>query len=315
MNILILGGCGYVGTELTINLLKQDFNITIIDTQWFGNFLKENDKLKIIKEDIRNLGKFNFENFDTVIHLANIANDPAVDLDPILSWEVNCLATQQIIDKCVRDKVKQFIYASSGSVYGVKEEPDVTEDLPLLPISTYNKTKMVAERILLSYSDYIKIHIIRPATVCGYSPRMRLDVSVNMLTMQALKNKKITVFGGKQIRPNIHIKDMVRVYDHFIKNSDIKSGCYNAGFENISILEIANKVKDEIPCEVLVTSSNDIRSYRQNSDKLIETGFIQKYFIHDAIKQLQEKYNEGILLDKEEYYTINTMKKIMQRSF
>ena len=138
-------------------------------------------------------------------------------------------------------KVKQFIYASSGSVYGVKDEAQVTEDLSLVPISDYNKTKMISERVLLSYLDQINLQIVRPATICGYSPRMRLDLSVNMLTMQALKNKKITVYGGNQTRPNIHIKDMVGVYLHFLKHSELK-GIYNAGFENISILKIAEMV-------------------------------------------------------------------------
>ena len=152
---------------------------------------------------------------DVILHLAN-TNDPGVELNPTLSWEVNVLAGQQLADRAVRAGVKQFIYASSGSVYGVKEEPQVTEDLPLVPISVYNKTKMVAERVLLSYQDAFRVHCVRPATVCGWSSRMRLDVSVNMLTLQALKNGRITVFGGQQTRPNIHIQDMVRVYQHFL---------------------------------------------------------------------------------------------------
>ena len=312
MNILITGGCGYVGTVLTNRLLQLNHQITIIDTQWFGNYLNQNKKLEVIKDDIRNIAKYDFKNFEIVIHLANIANDPAVELDPNLSWEVNCLATQQIIDKCVRDNVKQFIYASSGSVYGVKEESEVTEDLTLVPISTYNKTKMVAERIIQSYQDKIKTHIIRPATVCGYSPRMRLDVSVNMLTMQALTSKKITVFGGQQTRPNIYIKDMISVYEHFINNPNIEEGCYNAGFENISILEIANQVRERIPCEIIISESNDIRSYRQNSDKLMLTGFRQEFSIKDAIDEIIEKYNNGTLKDKDEFYTIKTMRKILE---
>ena len=178
---------------------------------------------------------------NTIIHLANIANDPAVEL--LTSWEVNVLAGQQLIDKASRSGIKHFIFASSGSVYGIKDEEKVTEDLPLVPISVYNKTKMVAERVFLSYSDKMQVHCIRPATVCGLSPRMRLDVSVNMLTFQALKNKRITVFGGMQTRPNIHVKDMANVYKHFIENPDISSGCYNAGFENLEIIEIAIKLR------------------------------------------------------------------------
>ena len=160
MNILITGGCGYVGTVLVPKLLSQDHKITVIDTQWFGNYLNENNQLKIIKADIRHIDDVSLDEFEIIIHLANIANDPTVELDPVLSWEVNCLATQQLLDRAARANVRQFIYASSGSVYGIKDEEHVTEDLSLLPISIYNKTKMVAERIVLSYSDKIKTHII-----------------------------------------------------------------------------------------------------------------------------------------------------------
>ena len=236
MNILITGACGYVGSSLTPYLLKKQHNIRAIDTQWFGKNLQKHPNLEIIKLDIRDLEAKHLDSVDSVIHLANIANDPGVELNPTLSWEVNVLETQRIVDLASKLGVRQFIYASSGSVYGVKDEPEVTEDLGLLPISVYNKTKMVSERVALSYKDSMKIHNIRPATVCGWSPRMRLDVSVNMLTFQALKNKQITVFGGQQIRPNIHIQDMIRVYSHFIENEpNIQSGNYNAGFENISI--------------------------------------------------------------------------------
>tara|TARA_B100002019_G_C21255769_1_gene593748 strand:- start:431 stop:1369 length:939 start_codon:yes stop_codon:yes gene_type:complete len=310
MNILITGGCGYVGTVLVPKLLSQDHKVTVIDTQWFGNYLNENNQLKIIRADIRHIDDVSLDEFEIIIHLANIANDPTVELDPVLSWEVNCLATQQLLDRAARANVRQFIYASSGSVYGIKDEEHVTEDLSLLPISIYNKTKMVAERIVLSYSDKIKTHIIRPATVCGYSPRMRLDVSVNMLSMQALEKKKITVLGGQQTRPNIHIQDMIRVYEHFISNPDIENGCYNAGFENISIMDIAKLVSDKIPCEIIVKESNDNRSYRQNSDKITSTGFDQKFFVEDAIKEIIEFYENGILTDKEEFYNIRMMKKL-----
>ena len=141
---------------------------------------------------------------------------------------------------------------------------------------------------------------------------MRLDVSVNMLTMQALINQKITVFGGQQTRPNIHMSDMIRVYEHFINMPNLEQGCYNAGFENISILDIANQVKKRVPCEIIISESNDKRSYRQNSDKLMRTGFVQKYFIKNAIEEIIEKYKNGILEDKEEFYTIKTMKKLLR---
>ena len=310
MRILITGGCGYVGTILTEKLLQEDLNVTVVDTQWFGNYLIKHKNLLNIKDDIRNI-EINFlKNFDVVIHLANIANDPSVDLNPTLSWEVNVLAMHQLADYSVRAGVKQFIYASSGSVYGIKEEPNVTEDLILVPISVYNKTKMVAERVLLSYKDEMSVHCIRPATVCGWSPRMRLDVSVNMLTMQALKNKKITVFGGDQTRPNIHIKDLVSVYVHFLENPKIESGCYNAGFENISILDIANTINSIIPSEIIISESNDPRSYRQDSSKLLKTGYQQKFYVKDAITEIIEKYDQGLLEDKPNFYTVNWMKKL-----
>jgi nucleoside-diphosphate-sugar epimerase len=311
MKIFITGGCGYVGTVLTKELLKDNHQITVLDTQWFGNFLKPNSNLKIIKGNVQDLSDINLKGFDSVIHLANIANDPGVELNQTLSWEVNALVSQQLAEKAINGGVKQIIYASSGSVYGVKKEKDVTEDLSLVPISAYNKTKMVSERVLYSYKDFIKVHCIRPATVCGYSPRMRLDVSVNLLTMQALTKKKINVFGGNQTRPNINIHDMVNVYKHFLKNKEIESGFFNAGFENISILDIAKKVQKKIPSEIIITSSNDPRSYRQNSDKLIGTGFSQNYTIENAIDEIIEKFSIGALTDKDIYYNIKMMKKIL----
>jgi len=310
MKILITGGCGYVGTVLTQQLLMDGHEVTVVDTQWFGNHLTPHPNLAVHKQDIREVDAIPLGGVEALLHLANIANDPGVELNPTLSWEVNVLAGQQLIDRAVRSGVKQFIYASSGSVYGVKDEPQVTEDLPLVPISVYNKTKMVAERVLLSYQDQLQVHCIRPATVCGWSPRMRLDVSVNMLTLQALKNGRITVFGGQQTRPNIHIQDMVRVYQHFLAKPELPSGCYNAGFENISILEIAERVTERIPAEIVVSESNDPRSYRQNSDKLQATGFLPKYSVDTAIEEVIEKYRSKELVDQDQCYTVRWMKHL-----
>ena len=311
MNILLTGACGYVGSSLTPYLLSKGHNINAIDIQWFGNYLDEHPNLKLQKKDIREVEESDFADIDAVIHLANIANDPGVELNPTLSWEVNVLATQHLADLANRNGIHQFIYASSGSVYGVKEEEHVTEELSLVPISIYNKTKMVSERVLLSYIDTMKIHNIRPATVCGFSPRMRLDVSVNMLAFQAHKNKKITVFGGEQVRPNIHIKDMVRVYNHFIeKGQEIESGNYNAGFENISILQIAEMITSKLPAEIIITESNDPRSYRQNSDKLIATNFNRSYSVEDAIDELISKFQSGEVQEKDEFFTVKWMKTI-----
>ena len=310
MKILVTGGCGYVGTVLTNKLLEDGHELCVIDTQWFGNHLKPHPNLEILKEDVRNTEAIPLGGVEAVIHLANIANDPGVEMNPTLSWEVNVLAAQQLADRAVRHGVKHFIFASSGSVYGVKDEPQVTEELTLVPISAYNKTKMVAERVLLSFADKMQIHNIRPATVCGYSPRMRLDVSVNMLTMQALKNKVMTVFGGLQTRPNIHIQDMVNVYRHILANPQLPSGAYNAGFENITILDIAEKVAAKLGAEIKVTESNDPRSYRQNSDKLLATGFTPMYSVSDAIDEVISKYQSNELIDNDQCYTVRWMKHL-----
>ena len=269
MRICILGGCGYIGTVLSKQLLEKN-KVKIIDTQWFGNKLKKNKNLKVVKKDIRKIKLHDLKGYDVLIHLANIANDPTVELSPTLSWEVNVLAMMNIAEISVKAKIKKIIFASSGSVYGIKKEKKVTEELTLKPISTYNKTKMIAERVLLSYSDKIKIYCVRPATVCGYSPKMRFDISVNMLTLQALKNKLITVFGGNQVRPNIHIQDLVNLFNHLIYKK-VKPGIYNAGFENKKIIDVAKQIKKIIPCKIIITKSNDPRSYRQNSDKILRT--------------------------------------------
>ena len=243
MRILILGGCGYIGTKLVQRLILDKKNhIIVYDIQWFGNYLEKKRNLKVVKGDIRNIPDKIFKKIDVVVHLANIANDPGVELNRNLSWEVNVLATLNVIKKSIKFNVKKFIFSSSGSVYGIKKEKNVTEKLSLVPISTYNKTKMIAERILFSFKDKINIFSVRPATVCGYSPRMRLDVTVNNLTFQALENNIIKVFGGNQIRPNIHINDLCRIFEHFILRKKLKSGVYNAGFENLSINKIAKKI-------------------------------------------------------------------------
>jgi nucleoside-diphosphate-sugar epimerase len=192
----------------------------------------------------------------------------------------------------------------------VKKEPQVTEELSLVPISDYNKTKMISERVLLSYKDKIIVQIVRPATVCGYSPRMRLDLSVNMLTVHALANGRITVFGGDQTRPNIHIQDITDVFIHFLNLGEKATGIYNAGFENISILDIAKTAAEFIPAEIIVTESNDPRSYRLNSDKLLSTGFNPKFKVIDAIQEIIEAFHQGRIKDEDGCYNIRTMKQM-----
>jgi len=308
MKVFVTGACGYKGTVLVPKLLAAGHDVVAFDTMWFGNHLQPHPKLTAIKGDVRDIKSINLDGVDAIIHLSSIANDPCGDLDPKLTWEVSCLATMQLADKAKRKGVKQFIYASSGSVYGVKEEEQVTEDLELEPISEYNKTKMVAERVLLSYQDDMSVQIVRPATVCGLSPRMRLDVAVNMLTMQSLSKGKITVFGGKQARPNIHMEDITDVYMHFLANPQF-TGIYNAGFENITILDIANLVTKYIPVEIIVTESNDPRSYRVNSDKLLATGFKPKKTVDDAVREIIETYKAGKLKDEDICYNLKWMQQ------
>jgi nucleoside-diphosphate-sugar epimerase len=307
-NVLVTGGCGYVGTVLTHALLaRTDHHVTVLDTQWFGNRLPGSPRLTLWADDVRNIDQYDLSPFDTIFHLANIANDPSVDLNPYSSWEVNVLAGMRLVDRAARQGVKQFVFASSSSVYGVKSEPRVTEDLDLFPISEYNKTKMVAERVVLSYADRMTATIVRPATVCGYSPRMRLDVSVNLLTMQALTKGAITVLGGDQVRPNIHIDDLVDLYLFALERR--LAGVYNAGFENLSIRRIADLVVAHAPAEIRVLPSNDPRSYSVCSDRLLATGFAPKKTVETAITEMVAAYRDGRIKDEPIAYNVNWMKQ------
>tara|TARA_R110000868_G_scaffold47354_5_gene155455 strand:+ start:3485 stop:4420 length:936 start_codon:yes stop_codon:yes gene_type:complete len=308
MHIFVTGACGYKGSVLVPKLLAKGHSVTAFDIMWFGNFLQPHPALKVTQGDIRNIDEVDLDSIDAIIHLSSVANDPCGDLNPQLTWEISCLATMQLADRAQRQGIKHFIYASSGSVYGVKDELQVTEDLELLPISEYNKTKMCGERILLSYKEDMVVQIVRPATVCGFSPRMRLDVSVNMLAMQALTNGRITVFGGDQTRPNIHIDDITDLY-LFLLDHPEHTGVYNAGFENISILQIAEMVAKHVPAEIIVTPSNDPRSYRVNSDKLLATGFRPKKTVEDAIKEIVGLYRQNALKDDERFHNLKWMQK------
>ncbi|MES2686050.1 MAG: SDR family oxidoreductase [Pseudomonadota bacterium] len=308
MKILVTGACGYKGTVLVPKLLAAGHDVTALDIMWFGNFLAPHPRLEVLQGDVRRIEDISLSGIDAIVHLSSVANDPCGDLDPKLTWEISALATMQLADKAARCGVKQFIFASSGSVYGVKDEDKVTEDLELKPISEYNKTKMVSERVLMSYGDRMAVQIVRPATVCGYSPRMRLDVAVNLLAMQALSKGKITVFGGAQTRPNIHIDDITDLYVFLIDHPEV-TGLYNAGFENISILDIAHLVTTQIPADISVTESNDPRSYRVNSDKLLAAGFKPKKTVNDAITEIAEKYRAGVLKDEDHFYNLRWMEK------
>ena len=308
MKILVTGACGYKGSVLVPKLLAAGHEVVAFDLMWFGNMLVPHPHLTVVKGDVRDTDSIDLTGVDAIIHLASVANDPCGDLDPKLTWEISALATMRLADKAVRKGIKRFVYASSASVYGVKDEPQVTEDLELNPISEYNKTKMVAERVMLSYANDMAVQIVRPATVCGWSPRMRLDVSVNMLTMQALTNGVVTVFGGDQTRPNIHIDDITDLYVFMIDHPEV-TGVYNAGFENLSIMEIAQMVADKLSTKVTVTPSNDPRSYRVNSDKLLATGFRPKKTVGDAITEIIAKYQLGVLKNEDRFHNLKWMQK------
>lgn len=316
-NILITGGGGYIGTNLTKELLDEGYNVTVIDTFWFGNYLKKHKKLKIIKKDIRNISKIDLKKIDCILHLASIANDPAAELDARLTWDVNVLATYKLINLAIIQKVKKFIFASSGSVYGIKKEKKVVENLSLEPISEYNKSKMIGERVLLSYKKNIDITILRPATVCGYSPAMRLDVAVNALTFGALKNNLITVYGGKQIRPNLTMFDMINAYKFSLKrivkkNRPDNKIIFNLGFENLSIINMAKRIQKTLKSKskILIKPSNDPRSYRQNSDRITKEGFLPQKKIEDAILEIQKNFKNKKITNKKNFYRINTLKMI-----
>jgi nucleoside-diphosphate-sugar epimerase len=309
MALLVTGGCGYVGTRLTEALLaRTDHDVTVIDTTWFGNYLAPHPRLTVQVADVRAIDGFDLSRFDTIFHLAGIVNDPSVELNPHSSWEVNVLATMRLVDRAARQGVRQFVFPSSGAVYGVRAEPQVTEDLDLMPISDYNKTKMVAERVILSYAGRLVTTIFRPATVCGLSARMRLDLAVNLLTMQALTKRKMTVFGGAQVRPNIHIDDLVDLYLFAFERR--LAGVYNAAFENLTVLEIAQQIAALEPADITIQPDDaDPRSYRLCSDRLSATGFRPKKNVGIAISELAAAFRDGRLTDQPNWHTVSWMKE------
>ena len=314
MRVLVTGGCGYIGSVLVPKLMKAGHYISVLDIGWFG---MQHCKSPWWEADIRTQAALalvgDLHQCDAIIHLAAVANDPTCELDGRLAWETNALATQRLADRAVSAGVKQFIYASSGSVYGVSDAPQVTEETPLDPISDYNKTKMVAERCLLSYADKMAVQILRPATVCGYSPRQRLDVVVNALTIQALTTGKLVLQSADAMRPNIHIEDMTDLYLWMLDRPHL-TGIWNAGFENLSVRQIAEKVSKWINCTITERPSNDPRSYRMNSDKLLRAGFKPQKTVDDAIEDLLVQYAAGQLKDRDECYNIRQMQKLNLQS-
>ena len=308
MRVLVTGGCGYTGSKLTASLLaRTDHDVTVVDAEWFGNFLPAHPRLTVLQRDVRQVDDLDLAGFDTIFHLAGIANDPCAELNPVASWEVNVLATMRLVDRAARQGVRQFVFPSSGAVYGVRSESRITEDLDLMPISDYNKTKMVAERVIVGYGGSLVPTIFRPATVCGVSPRMRLDLAVNLLTMQALTTGRMRVLGGSQVRPNIHIDDLVDLY-LFAMDRRL-SGVYNAAFENLTVLEIARLVKEHVPAEIAIEPSDDPRSYRLCSDRLLATGFRPNKDVATAVRELADAYRQGRLTDQPCWHNVGWMKE------
>ena len=307
--ILITGGCGYKGSVLVPKLLQNNYIVKVIDLMWFENSLKPHKNLSVVKKDIRNITEEDLKGIDQIVHLASVANDPSSDLNPKISWEINVLGTFILLNIAVKSGIKRIIFASSSSVYGIKEDKNVTENLDLNPITDYNKTKMIAERVLLSFKDLIDVTIVRPATVCGMSSRMRLDVSVNMLTIQALKNRLITVYGGEQTRPNIHIDDIVELYFFLLEKPKIL-GIYNAGFENLSINSIANSIRKKIKnTQVKKTLTNDKRSYHISSQKLLNIGFQPKKNVENAIDEMINQFRGTGITDSDINHNVKWLKK------
>ena len=285
MKIIVTGGCGYKGCVLVKRLLDLGHQVCVIDAMWFGNqFVNDKPSLEILQKDIRTIDTLS--EADAMIHLAAVANDPAALLDSKLTWEVNVLGTQNLLELCKLYHIPRFVYASSGSVYGVSDEPLVHEDIKLTPLSDYNKTKMIAERVVLSYKNDINVTILRPATVCGISPRQRFDVAVNALSISALRGGVMKVDGGTQIRPNVHMNDIIEAYIWCLDKLNTFGEIFNVGFENLSLTEIAERVQAVIPSSITYVPTNDPRSYRLSSQKILDAGFVPHYSIDDAIKAI-----------------------------
>ncbi|EKD70903.1 MAG: hypothetical protein ACD_46C00336G0002 [uncultured bacterium] len=323
--VLVTGGAGYVGSRLVPKLLNEGYAVTVLDLYIYGHDVfglhHEHPALIEMKGDIRDpeMVQRAMEGCDAVIHLACISNDPSFDLDPTLGRSINFDAFRPMVRIAKELHVKRFIYASSSSVYGIKEDPNVTEELPLNPLTDYSKYKAECEIVLKEEATpEFETVIVRPSTVCGYSTRLRLDLTVNILTTHAYFNKKIKVFGGKQLRPNIHIEDMCDAYLMLLAapKEKIDGKTFNVGFQNLAVEEIANLVKQTFDEEIAieVSSTNDNRSYHVSSDKIKrELNFVPQYTVLDAINSLKEAFEKGLVenpLTNEIYYNIKQMQQI-----
>lgn len=325
--IMVTGGAGYVGSLLVPQLLDLGHEIVVFDIMYFGDhFLpKDNASLTVVPGDIRDVDAFSkaCESVDTIIHLACISNDASFELDEALSTSINMDAFEPLVVAAKKAGIKRFINASSSSVYGVSDAPDVTEEHPLVPLTHYNKYKGMCEPLLFKHqSDDFVCVTIRPATLCGYAPRQRLDLSVNILTHHAVVNGKITVFGGTQLRPNLHVQDMCDLYKLLIQVDDdlIAGETFNAGYQNMSIMDIALTVKRVVAEEyperaeigIEVTPTDDIRSYHVNSDKIRRVlGFQPVRGVEDAVRDLVKAFEVDKLPDSmanDWYYNVRYLK-------
>ncbi|MBM4328601.1 MAG: NAD-dependent epimerase/dehydratase family protein [Deltaproteobacteria bacterium] len=324
-NVLVTGGAGYVGAVLVPKLLHRGYRVKVIDLYMYGeevlDAVRDHSNLVQLKGDIRDQALLERElpGTDAVIHLACISNDPSYELDPALGKSINYDAFISLVTVAKKTRVRRFIYASSSSVYGVKDEAEVTEELSLEPLTDYSLYKAKCEEALLAAAtdDFI-VTIIRPSTVCGYSPRLRLDLTVNILTNHAINKGTITVFGGEQKRPNIHIEDMTDLYLVLLEQPEekIHKQIFNAGYQNYKVMEIAQIVRDvlgnEIPVEVIPT--NDNRSYHVSSEKIRQAlGFEARRTVQEAVADLRDAFAAGKIpnpLDDIRYYNIKTMQHL-----
>ena len=326
--VLVTGGSGYVGCVLIPKLLATGHTVVVYDLLLFGSKgLPTHPNLSLVEGDLRDTPKIagNLKGIDSVIHLACISNDPSFELDPTLSKSINYDCFEPLVIACKTAGVRRFIYASTSSVYGVSDSPEVTEEHPLVPLTDYNKYKGLSEPLLLRHqSPEFTTVIVRPATVCGYSPRMRLDLSVNILTNHAINRRLITVFGGSQQRPNIHIDDISDLYVQLLEypDADIAGEIFNAGYQNFTISEIAEKVRMVVeeempeggPIKIETTPSNDLRSYHVSSKKIAENlGYTPKRSIEDAVRDICHAFRDGLLpnsLEDDSYINVKTVQKM-----
>ena len=320
--IFITGGAGYVGSKLVPKLIEEGHEVTVFDLMLYGEDVIANHKnLSKIKGDIRDTNKLmnSITGHEIVIHLACISNDPSFELNPSLGKSINYDAFEPLVKISRESKVKKFIYASSSSVYGIKKEKNVTEDMKLEPLTDYSKFKADCEKILKNYmSDDFIVTTLRPSTVCGYAKRQRLDVVVNILTNHAYHNRKIKVFGGDQLRPNVHIDDMVDSY-LFVLNASSKKvngEIFNVGFKNQTVNELAFDVKDVLgdDIEIIKSVSNDNRSYHVSSKKIEQIiGFKTQKTVKNAVTDLKNAFEKGLLpnsMEDEKYFNIKRMNSI-----